>query len=175
MCVSRRASPQPKRMKNKDKMGLLHRFFGAAAFFPCRRKRCRDEKKRGQKPRCLDLMMLQTSGTSVPTFNCFLMFFLSEDWHTSLSGTLCHRTDGRLTVLPSCTDGIRQSWTLPIACQSVSSGRGDSMQMFSFETGWTNSTRWLSRLMLPSGLERGAPYFRSPFMGQSILDSWQRI
>ena len=31
------------------------------------------------------------------------------------------------------------------------------------------------RQMPPSGLERGAPYFRSPLMGQPMVESWQRI
>ena len=29
--------------------------------------------------------------------------------------------------------------------------------------------------MLPSGLLRGEPYFRSPLIGQPILANWQRI
>lgn len=43
------------------------------------------------------------------------------------------------------------------------------------DTGCSNLTRLASKLMLPSGLLRGAPYLRSPFMGQPIAASWQRI
>ena len=49
-----------------------------------------------------------------------------------------------------------------------SGGNGASMSMGALLTGWMNDMRWLCREMLPSGLERLAPYFRSPFIGQPI-------
>ena len=55
------------------------------------------------------------------------------------------------------------------------SGKGASQEIGSLETGCTNSTWRESRLILPSGLLRGAPYLRSPLIGQPILASWQRI
>ena len=37
------------------------------------------------------------------------------------------------------------------------------------ETGCTNRTLLACRQMLPSGLERGEPYFKSPLIGHPIL------
>ena len=51
------------------------------------------------------------------------------------------------------------------------SGNGASQEIGSLETGCTNSTWRESRLILPSGLLRGAPYLRSPLIGQPILAS----
>ena len=59
----------------------------------------------------------------------------------------------------------------PSICHSGSSGRGASTVIRSFETGWMKSTRRDISEMLPSGFERGAPYFRSPLMGQPIAAS----
>ena len=68
-----------------------------------------------------------------------------------------------------------KSSSYPNACQRLSSGRGASTQMVSFETGWTNEIFRESSEMLPSGLLRLAPYFKSPLMGQPIAANWQRI
>ena len=40
-----------------------------------------------------------------------------------------------------------------------------------FDTGCVNSIVRLSSDMLPSGLERGAPYFKSPFIGVPVVES----
>ena len=53
----------------------------------------------------------------------------------------------------------------------LSDGTGATTSISSFETGWTKRTRRACRQILPSGLERGKPYFRSPLMGQPILAS----
>jgi len=50
-------------------------------------------------------------------------------------------------------------------------GTGAVIFISSLLTGWMNSSILACRLMPPSGLERGAPYFRSPFIGTPILDS----
>ena len=63
----------------------------------------------------------------------------------------------------------------PNACQRLSSGRGASTQIVSLDTGWTNEIFRESSEMLPSGLLRLAPYFKSPLMGQPIAANWQRI
>lgn len=49
------------------------------------------------------------------------------------------------------------------------SGRGASSSISSFETGCMNRTLRACRQMLPSGLERGEPYFKSPLIGHPIL------
>ena len=53
--------------------------------------------------------------------------------------------------------------------------RGPSRLSLCLDTGWTKRTRRACRQMLPSGLLRGEPYFRSPLIGQPILANWQRI
>lgn len=60
-------------------------------------------------------------------------------------------------------------------CHSLSLGTGAVICTCSFDTGCINSMYRACRDMLPSGFERCAPYFRSPFMGQPMDDSWQRI
>gem|GEM_PF-3318068 len=50
-------------------------------------------------------------------------------------------------------------------------GTGAVIFISSLLTGWMNSSILACRLMPPSGLERGAPYFRSPFIGTPILES----
>ena len=60
-------------------------------------------------------------------------------------------------------------------CHSESSGSGASTAICSFDTGCVNSTCRDISEMLPSGLLRGAPYFRSPLIGQPIAANWQRI
>lgn len=45
----------------------------------------------------------------------------------------------------------------------------------SLRVGCINVICLACRLILPSGLERRAPYFKSPFMGHPIEESWQRI
>ena len=59
--------------------------------------------------------------------------------------------------------------------QRLSSGKGDSTLIFSLETGCMNSTLRDISDILPSGFERGAPYFKSPLMGHPIAANWQRI
>ena len=49
------------------------------------------------------------------------------------------------------------------------SGRGASSSISSLETGCMNRTLRACRQMLPSGLERGEPYFKSPLIGHPIL------
>ena len=60
-------------------------------------------------------------------------------------------------------------------CHKLPSGTGASTSISCLDTGWTKRTRRACRQMLPSGLLRGAPYFRSPLIGQPILANWQRI
>ena len=60
-------------------------------------------------------------------------------------------------------------------CHRFSFGNGASTLIFCLLTGWINSTLRANSEMLPSGLERLAPYFRSPRMGQPIFANWQRI
>lgn len=50
----------------------------------------------------------------------------------------------------------------------LSSGKGASTEIKVFDTGWTNSTLCAKREMLPSGLLRLAPYFKSPLIGHPI-------
>ena len=49
------------------------------------------------------------------------------------------------------------------------SGTGASSSISSFETGWTNLICRAWRQILPSGLERGEPYFKSPLIGHPIF------
>ena len=42
-------------------------------------------------------------------------------------------------------------------------------------TGWTNLILWEWRHIPPSGLERGAPYLRSPLIGHPMADNWHLI
>lgn len=49
------------------------------------------------------------------------------------------------------------------------SGRGASSSISSLETGCMNLTLRACRQILPSGLERGEPYFKSPLIGHPIL------
>ena len=58
-----------------------------------------------------------------------------------------------------------------IALHSLSSGTPAETSTTVFETGCTNSTLRLIRDIDPSGLLRGAPYFKSPFMGHPIAAS----
>ena len=58
-----------------------------------------------------------------------------------------------------------------IALHSLSSGTPAETSITVFETGCTNSTLRLIRDIDPSGLLRGAPYFKSPFMGHPIAAS----
>ena len=60
-------------------------------------------------------------------------------------------------------------------CHKLPSGTGASTSISCLDTGWTKRTRRACRQMLPSRLLRGAPYFRSPLIGQPILANWQRI
>lgn len=60
---------------------------------------------------------------------------------------------------------------LAISCHRRSAGTSASTHICSFDTGWTNSTRREWSEMLPSGLLRGAPYFRSPFIGHPMCAS----
>ena len=60
-------------------------------------------------------------------------------------------------------------------CHSESSGSGASTAICCFDTGCVNSTCLDISEMLPSGLLRGAPYFKSPLIGQPIAANWQRI
>ena len=50
-------------------------------------------------------------------------------------------------------------------------GTGASIVIFSFFTGCMREILLACRDIPPSGFERGAPYFRSPFMGEPIFDS----
>ena len=61
------------------------------------------------------------------------------------------------------------------ACHKASAGTGASTHTGCLLTGWTNSTRRAINEMLPSGLLRRAPYFRSPLMGHPMAANWQRI
>ena len=54
-------------------------------------------------------------------------------------------------------------------------GTGASRKTSVFFTGWMKRMERAWREMPPSGLERGAPYLRSPLMGQPMWASWQRI
>lgn len=54
-------------------------------------------------------------------------------------------------------------------------GTGASMVRCSFFTGCVNVILLAWREMPPSGLERGAPYLRSPFIGQPMSESWHLI
>ena len=54
-------------------------------------------------------------------------------------------------------------------------GTGASRKISVFFTGWMKRMERAWRDMPPSGLERGAPYLRSPLMGQPMCASWQRI
>ena len=62
-----------------------------------------------------------------------------------------------------------------ISRHRLSSGIGLTMLIGSFETGCMNSTLRASSDMLPSGLLRRAPYFKSPLIGHPIFANWQRI
>ena len=62
-----------------------------------------------------------------------------------------------------------------IACHKLSLGTGLSTYIFSLDTGCMNSTLRANNDMLPSGLLRRAPYFKSPFIGQPIFANWHRI
>ena len=55
------------------------------------------------------------------------------------------------------------------AFQRESAGTGATMLTGCFDTGWINSALRECRLMPPSGLERGKPYFKSPLMGHPIF------
>lgn len=57
----------------------------------------------------------------------------------------------------------------------ISAGRGASAHMLFFDTGWMNSMRLAWRDIPPSRLLRLAPYFKSPFIGWPVADSWTRI
>ena len=59
--------------------------------------------------------------------------------------------------------------------QRLPSGAGAIKSISSFDTGWMKRILRACRQMLPSGLERGKPYFRSPLMGHPIFANWQRI
>ena len=52
---------------------------------------------------------------------------------------------------------------------------GATISISSLRTGCTNFMRREWSEMLPSGLERGAPYLRSPFITHPIAESWARI
>ena len=52
---------------------------------------------------------------------------------------------------------------------------GAVMVMGRWETGCSKERERAWREMLPSGLERGAPYLRSPLMGHPMCASWHRI
>ena len=52
---------------------------------------------------------------------------------------------------------------------------GATIVICSFFTGWTNWIVRECRQILPSGFERGAPYFKSPFITHPIVESWHRI
>ncbi len=49
--------------------------------------------------------------------------------------------------------------------QTVSSGKGASTSISFLDTGWTNCIRRACKQILPLGLLRWAPYFKSPFIG----------
>ena len=55
------------------------------------------------------------------------------------------------------------------------SGSGAIIRMGAPETGCVKRIRRACRQMEPSGLERGAPYFKSPLMGQPMAASCARI
>lgn len=58
---------------------------------------------------------------------------------------------------------------------SMFHGAGASNITSVFFTGWTKATLRACNDMLPSGFERSAPYFKSPFIGHPAWASWQRI
>lgn len=57
----------------------------------------------------------------------------------------------------------------------LSSGNGATTLIIFLDTGCTKDTLRANNDILPSGLLRFAPYFRSPLIGQPIFDNWQRI
>ena len=57
----------------------------------------------------------------------------------------------------------------------ASSGTGAVTSISCFETGCIKDMRLAWSEIPPSGLERRAPYFKSPLMGDPILANWQRI
>ena len=87
---------------------------------------------------------------------------------------ICDRTRPGLQIRHSRRPGndYLSFWKL---CHKLPSGTGASTSISCLDTGWTKRTRRACRQMLPSGLLRGAPYFRSPLIGQPILANWQRI
>ena len=53
--------------------------------------------------------------------------------------------------------------------------QGASIERYASVTGWVNSARRACNPILASGLERLAPYFRSPLMMHPMCASWARI
>ena len=96
--------------------------------------------------------------------------FISSDTHRN--ALISPHSYARMSLFPNRIGGYRHSTEAAVmADHNGSAGKGDSTTMFFFDTGWTNSTRWLSNDILPSGLERCAPYFKSPRMGLPALES----
>ena len=60
-------------------------------------------------------------------------------------------------------------YTYPKPLHKFPGGRGATRSIASLDTGCTKRTRRACRQMLPSGLERGNPYIKSPLMGHPIL------
>ena len=50
-----------------------------------------------------------------------------------------------------------------------------TISIFDFETGWIKFTFLECRCILPSLLDLGYPYFKSPLIGYPIWDNWALI
>lgn len=89
--------------------------------------------------------------------------FYKEDAYVLMSGNAVKRSHS--LFIPT---GIHhQSISKPF--HRFPSGTGAVKSISSFDTGWMKRTLRACRQMLPSGLERGNPYFKSPLIGHPIF------